>query len=659
VNSLLGQLSILTGLAAAGFGAVTGLIAGARQSRRGLLWTQRAAFVFAATMVLANLVMVYALLTHDFSVSYVAKVGSRSSPPWITVVSLWSSLEGSILFWGAVLGLFIGTFAWVYRRRYFDTMAYALGIALAVGAFFGFLLAGPAHPFAPVFPVPADGPGPNPLLQNHVLMVLHPPALYLGYVGMTVPIAIALAGVLRGKIGEGWLVPLRQWTLLPWGFLTLGIVLGSWWAYEVLGWGGYWAWDPVENASLIPWLMATAYLHANVLLERRRLLRVTTMTLVVLTFLLTILGTFMTRSGVFNSVHAFSQSAIGPLFLGFIGIAALFSLGAVAGRAHLLESEGRFERLWSRETAMAGMVVILAAFTFMVLLGTLYPLITEAVRGTKVSVGEPYFNKMTAPLGLLLVLLMGVGPALPWGKPRLRGIAASLLPPFGVALAVAGACLGAGLREALPITSFALCAFAFAVSLREIIAPVARRVRERRDSIAMALTHSISNGRRRIGAHLVHIGVLMVVVAITASHAYKQTVEASPKLGGEVALAGYTLTYLRTEATDEPHRLSVAAHFRISREGVLVAEVAPRLNYYPTQREPVGAPDVVTIAGRDLYLSLLSFESDGSQVAIKAFANPLVSWIWWSLPLFAVGTALGFWPRLRRGSLAANKEASP
>src|SRR5438105_7302762 len=304
--------------------------AGRKNSADGLRVAQKFAYGFAALMALATLVMEYALLSHDFSVGYVAHVGSREVPTWVTIVSLWSSLEGSILFWGLVLGLYIAGATRLTKGQHIDYMPYAIGMWLACAAFFAFLIAGPANPFLTVSNPPLDGPGPNALLQNHALMIIHPPFLYLGYVGMTIPFGLACAALLRGRLGHGFLRPLRAALLLPWIFLTVAIMLGGWWAYEVLGWGGYWAWDPVENASLLPWLTATAALHSAIVMERRGVLKGWTITLVQASFLLTILGTFMTRSGVFNSVHSFTQSSIGPTILVFLAFVLVFSVVLLA-----------------------------------------------------------------------------------------------------------------------------------------------------------------------------------------------------------------------------------------------------------------------------------------------------------------------------------------
>src|SRR6266566_409980 len=384
-----GRTLILLALLAASAGSMVGFATGARPSATGWRWARRLAYAFAALMILANLTMEYALLTHDFSVSYVAHVGSRSVPTWVSIVSLWSSLEGSILFWGLVMGVYVAVATWRNADRYPEYMPYAVGVWLACGAFFSFLLAGPAQPFAAVANPPVDGPGPNPLLQNHYLMVIHPPFLYSGYVGMTIPFGLACAALLVGRLGNDFIRPLRNFLLVSWIFLTCAIVLGGWWAYEVLGWGGYWAWDPVENASLLPWLTATAALHSAIVMERRGVLKGWTVTLVQATFLLTILGTFMTRSGVFNSVHSFTQSAIGPTILVFLAATLLFSVVLLALRIDSLEAEGRLESGVSREGMFLVNNLLFVLLTFTVLIGTVFPLIVEAFRGKQMSVGRP------------------------------------------------------------------------------------------------------------------------------------------------------------------------------------------------------------------------------------------------------------------------------
>lgn len=652
--SLLGHECVLVALIAALFGGITGVVSGYRRSATGLRWTYGAVYLFAFSMLAANGVMIRALLTHDFSVSYVAQVGSRATPTWITVVSLWSSLEGSILFWGAILGMYSAAFAYSNRRQFTETMGYALGTIMLIAGFFAFLIAAPADPFVALSPVPADGPGPNPLLQNHLLMAIHPPMLYLGYVGMTIPFGIAVAALARGQLTDGWLKCLRRWTMVPWTFLSVGIVLGGWWAYEVLGWGGYWAWDPVENASFLPWLAATAYIHSTMVQERRQILKAWTLTLVMCAFLLTILGTFMTRSGVFNSVHSFTQSSIGPMFLGFLAVVLVVSIGLLASRSHLLRDDGTISAVMSRESAFLLNNVVFVLFTFTVLLGTVFPLVSEAVRGVQVSVGEPYFNRMAVPIGLMLVFLMGVGPVLPWGKPTVQGLLRDLALPVACGVLVAVACLIAGLREGLTILTFALCGFALIVTLREMIWPAFQRAHARGDGIAPALWRHITGNRRRMGGYVVHLAIIAIVTAIAASQTYRQTGEASLAKGDKFSLGDYTFTYLEPVVENAPHRFTVVARLAVTKGDQSLGVIMPKLNFYPSQREPIGTPHVLTIGGMtDVYVSLLSVdpnEASGQRIGVKAFIMPLVPWIWGSLPILVLGSLIGLWPRRRQQS---------
>src|SRR5437868_4684260 len=506
---LLGRTLILLALLVASAGSLVGFVAGARPNAAGWRWARRLAYAFAASIVLPNLAMEYALLTHDFSVSYVAHVGSRSVPTWVTIVSLWSSLEGSILFWGAVLGIYIAIATYLNRNEHAEYMPYAIGTWLACGAFFSFLLSAPANPFLSV-PAAPDGPGPNPLLQNHMLMIIHPPFLYLGYVGMTIPFGFACAALLRGRLGHSFLRPLRASLMLPWIFLTIAIMLGGWWAYEVLGWGGYWAWDPVENASLLPWLTATAALHSAIVMERRGVLKGWTLTLVQSSFLLTILGTFMTRSGVFNSVHSFTQSSIGPTILVFLAAALIFSVALLALRVDSLESEGKIDSPVSREGMFLINNLLFVLLTFTVLIGTVFPLVVEAFRGKQMSVGRPYFDSMVVPVGTALLFLIGVGPALPWGRASKQQAIRSLLLPFASGAVVALIGFAAGARNPWTLVTLLFGGYAAWVTFVEMSRGGPRVLRR---------------GRRRIGAYIVHAGAVIVFVAIAVSSTMRTSTE--------------------------------------------------------------------------------------------------------------------------------------
>src|SRR6266481_6489345 len=592
----LGRMLILLSLLAASGGSIVGFATGARPSAAGWKWARRLAYAFAAFMALANLVMEYALLTHDFSVSYVAHVGSRSVPAWVSMVSLWSSLEGSILFWGLVMGVYVAVATWQNRDKHPEYMPYAVGVWLACGAFFSFLLAGPAQPFATVPSPPLDGPGPNPLLQNHYLMVIHPPFLYAGYVGMTIPFGLACAALLVGRLGNDFIRPLRNFLLFSWIFLTCAIVLGGWWAYEVLGWGGYWAWDPVENASFLPWLTATAALHSALLVERKGVLKGWTVILVLATYLLTILGTFMTRSGVFNSVHSFTQSAIGPTILVFLAAALLFSLVLLALRVDSLGREGHLETGPSRDVMFLVQNLLFVLFTFTVLLGTVFPLIVEAVRGVQMSVGRPYFDRMSVPIGVALLFVMGVGPALPWGRATSQQVLSALLPPLFTAAAVAVLGFVLDVRNAWTMLALFFGGFTAHVTVSEFLLPVRQRMRSHGEGFLEAFGQAQRRGQRRSAAYVVHAGALLAIVAIGVSSTMGTSKEIQLRAGESTSLGAYTLTFVTAERVSEPHRESIRARMDVSKDGRPLGSLYPRMNQYENQREPI-ATAVMALGG--------------------------------------------------------------
>ncbi|MFZ5482180.1 MAG: heme lyase CcmF/NrfE family subunit [Myxococcota bacterium] len=625
---MIGQVGnglVLLGLGACTAGAITAVTAARTRSAEAWAWARRLVYVFAFAMLAANLVMEYALLTHDFSVKYVAQVGSLATPLHITIVSLWSSLEGSILFWGLILGGYLAAATWRNGEDNPDVMTWATATWLATAAFFCFLVAGPANPFVPgPVDVPTDGPGPNPLLQNHVLMIVHPPMLYLGYVGMTVPFGIAVGALAAGRLGAAQLQPLRAWLLVPWTFLTAGIVLGGWWAYEVLGWGGYWAWDPVENASLLPWLTATAGLHAAMLPARRGALKGWTVTLVMASFLLTLLGTFMTRSGVFNSVHSFSQSDIGPTLLAFIAVCLVGSVVLLAARLDKLEGEGATPAVVSRESVFLLNNLLFVALTFTVLLGTTYPLVAEAVRGVKLSVGEPYFNRMAVPVGVAILFLMGVGPALPWGVATKDRLKESLLLPLGVAVGATAAGWVLGARDPWPAATLFCGGFATAVTLKELFG---------------------SRALRRTGAYVVHLGVIVMILAISMSSSYRTDTEIVLAKGDCAVFEGHRICFTEARTVREAHRERQVAVIDV--DGKVME---PAMNDYG-MGSPIGSPDVWTRPTYDLYLSLMNIQEDS--IGLHVFRTPFVMWLWVGAGVSVLGAGMALWPRRKAATAPA------
>jgi cytochrome c-type biogenesis protein CcmF len=629
VTRLLGYDALIIALGVAIFGAIA-LMAGARRGRSDLLRSgEVAVYATFGLVTVSALSMIYALVSHDFSVGYVAQVGSRATPLFYTVISLWGALEGSILFWAFVLTMLSALVVYRNRTRPGTLVPYAGGVLLGITTFFLILLVGPANPFELVSPVPADGPGPNPLLQNHPLMAVHPPLLYLGYVGMSVPFSFAIGAVLSGEIeGDGWIRLTRRWTLVAWAFLAAAIVAGMWWSYEVLGWGGYWAWDPVENASFLPWLTATAFLHSVMVQERRGLLKLWNLNLIVGTFVLTILGTFLTRSGVLSSVHAFTQGTIGYYFLAFIALVLIASFALVAGNSEKLKPTGSLDAAISRESVFLLNNLFLTAFTVTVLVGTLYPLVAEAIRGVKVSVGEPFYNRMTLPICALLLFLMGVGPALPWRRASAGVIRRQLIPPAVVALVAAVVAFLVGARSIHALAAFGFGAFALTANAREFVDGALARMRAHGESVLVALARLVAANRRRYGGYIAHVGVLSVTLGIAASATFRAEREATLAKGETLAVGAFTVRLNEVYGRTEPQREVLAASVTVLRNGRQVGQLEPRMNFYPTSDQPVPTPAVRSRLAGDLYVNLQAFAQDGSNATLRVIVEPLVPWIW-------------------------------
>jgi cytochrome c-type biogenesis protein CcmF len=611
-------------------------------------------------MTIAAGSMVVALVTHDFSVSYVASVGSRTTPLLFTIISLWGALEGSILFWGWVLAMYSAAVVWLHNRRPGNLIPYAAMMLLAVSAFFAILLVGPADPFLPVFPVPLDGPGPNTLLQNHILMAVHPPLLYLGYVGMSVPFAFAMSAIISNEATSNeWAILSRRWMLVSWGFLSAAIIAGMWWSYEVLGWGGYWAWDPVENASFLPWLTATAYLHSVMVQERRNMLRLWTLNLCVATFVLTILGTFLTRSGILSSVHAFTTGPIGYYFLGFITLVLVSTLVLVAGTSDRIRTKGKLGGAASRETVFLLNNLFLTAVMLTVLVGTLYPLVAEAIRGVKVSVGEPFFNRMAVPAMVSLIFLMGVGPALPWGSTTWDDARKRLVPAGVGALILGAIAIVAGARSIYAILAFAFIGYAAVGNLREFWIGMRARHRAHGESWPVALVRLMRGNSRRYGGYVAHIGVLLVAMGVTASGTFRTEREATLVPGQSMTVSGHTVRLKNVWGREEPQRSVIGATLDvIGKDGLVIGTLEPHMNFYRVSDQPVPTPDVRSSIRGDVYANLMAFEDSGKNATVKIIVEPLIPWIWFGGLVVVIGAVIGLAYGGRRTPVpAATREA--
>ena len=644
MNSALGY----AGMGAAAIAAATLCVAGAlgaagNRRAAGIARGAARALVIGATV--AMMALVIALLTDDFSVRYVAEQHSRATPFPFDVATAWAALEGSIVLWVLVLAGFTAAVARTVRRD--DRLGLgALAVLGGVALFFAVLVAVLANPFQPVSPVPVDGPGPNPLLQNHILMAVHPPLLYLGYVGLSVPFAFGMAALALGDARRAWVTRTRRWTLVAWVFLTAGISVGALWSYEVLGWGGYWAWDPVENASFLPWLAATAFLHSAIVQARRGVLKAWNVALLIATFALTILGTFLTRSGVVASVHSFTQSEVGPALLGFLLVVLVASLGLFAARAHLVTGARRIDRLVSREGAFLVNNLLLSVFTFVVLLGTTYPIVLEALSGAQVSVGRPFFDRFAVPIAMLLLAAVAVGPLLPYRATRPGLVWERLRWPL-VAGLVAGATL---VVTGVSVVSVVVVGILATTVVGAVVVDAATSLRHLPGRRLRAWGRLVRRNRGWWGGQLAHVGVAVTAFAIAITGALGTEISVTLDVGETASLAPYTLRYDGLEQRDEPHRTVDAAQVAVLLDGEEIATLQPRLNLYRNSRTPIASPAVRTTLTEDLYLALRRLTPE--ELGIEAYRYPFMWLLWAGLALVVAG---GAWAATGRRDGAATR----
>jgi len=636
--AFLGTYGLMLGLVLSVGGAVTAAV-GARTDRPALVQTaRRIAFAVLATMVVVDGAMLAALLSNDFTLRYVADNSSRETPVFFKVLSLWAADDGSLLFWNLILAGYVAAVAIRFRRYRPPTFPYALSVLFGVQAFYLLLVNGPARPFGTLAQAAADGRGPAPLLQNHPLMAVHPPFLYLGFIGFTVPFAFGVAALLAGTGSDAWVSIIRRWTLLVWCFLTVGLVLGALWSYSVLGWGGYWAWDPVENVALLPWLVATAFLHSIMLQERRGMARLWNIALVIGAFALTTFGTFLTRGSVLSSVHAFAQSAVGPAYQTFLGLVLLGGFGLVAWRLPMLRTPARLESTVSREAAIVGNNMLLLAATAIILLGTVLPLVVEALTGDQITVGGPYFQSALAPVFLLVLVLAGTAPLLPWrAVNRERAVRRLRLPVLAAALVIVGTSL-AGLRDLYAVAGFGAATLVLVGNGQEIASGLA--VGRRHSGVLRTL----ARGRRRYAGLTVHIGLALLAIGITASSNLAEQTQVTLRTGESTVFADHTLRYAGLETDQQAQRVVLTARVDVSGSGPLT----PRMNLYPAASEPIGSPSIHRGVLRDLYASVISLQDDGNSATFRFYRNPGITWLWIGGVVMALGGAAAAWPARRR-----------
>ena len=645
--TLLGEFSLWAAALVGLWGAVISF-SGRWQGRPDLAATvTRSTHALFFCLVAASLALWRGLISHDFNIEYVAAYTSRNLPPYYIVSAFWAGQKGSLLFWAVVLSLFGSLAQTLTSRRYSDLLPYVAGVTSAVVVFFVGVMLVSANPFERLAFTPPDGRGLNPQLQN-VGMVIHPPMLYLGYISITVPFAFAVAALLSRRLDTGWIHAIRKWTLVSWLFLSIGITLGMWWAYVELGWGGYWAWDPVENASLLPWLTMTAFLHSVMIQEKRGMLKRWNLGLIVGTFLLSIFGTFITRSGVISSVHSFTQSNVGYFFLAFLVIAGTFGFTLLYTRWPLLEADSSLDSVVSREAAFLFNNLLLVGIAFSVLWGTLFPILSELVRGNKITVGPPFFNRVNVPLGLLLLGLTGVGPLIAWRKASPENLKRQFLWPGLAGLAALAGLLAAGIRDPYPLVALTLAGFVAGTIIQEFQRGARARMRMHQESLPIALGRLIARNRRRYGGYVVHAAIVLLAIGIAGSSAYDTSHTARLAPGQSLKLRNYTLVYRGLRSTRAQNAVETRATIDVYRGGDRIAVMHPGKNNYPVEQQVSNEVAIRSdwLTGNDTFLIAEQFNKNGT-LDLKAIVNPLVNLIWLSGLVFLLGSVVTLWPDAR------------
>ena len=647
----IGSLAILLAFCFAVY-SVIGSLAGKWGRRPFLvLSAERAVYCIWALLSTAAGILIYSLITGDYRMTYVWAHSNHSMPTIYKFASWWGGQEGSLLFWSWLLATYSGVVVYMNRRKLRDMMPYVTAILMTTQAFFLILIAFVAKPFSvleegKLIVNVGDGQGLNPLLQ-YWTMVIHPPMLYLGYVGFVVPFAFAIASLITKQPGDSWIHTTRRWTLVTWMFQTTGILLGAGWAYAVLGWGGYWGWDPVENASLLPWITATAFLHSVMMQEKKGMMKVWNIVLVSCTFFLCIFGTFLTRSGVVQSVHAFAQSSIGTYFSTFLAIGIAGTVFLILNRLEYLKSEAQLESVLSRESTFLFNNLILLASCFAVLWGTLFPVISEAVSGEKISVDAPFFNRVEIPIAMGLLLLTGVGPLIAWRKSSMESLKKAFRWPAAAGILMALALFGFGIRNFYALVSFALCTFVATTVAIEFIKG-AQAIRSKSGSnILTAMVELTHRNTRRYGGYLVHIGVVIIFVGFTGKAFDKDTtVEVVPNT--TLQLGQYLLHVGAVKSGTTPDYQWSNLPVGVTKNGEDLGTLEPEHRVYLAQKQPTSEVAIRRSLKEDVYLNFAGMSPDNQRAVLQAYVFPLVTCIWVGYWVVLFGTLICLTPSKTR-----------
>jgi cytochrome c-type biogenesis protein CcmF len=652
---LVGELSLWVALLVAAWATVTSFAGGALRRADLVISGERAVYATWAFVVLAAAGLWTALITHDFSLRYVASFTSANLPFVYTITAFWAGQAGSMLFWCLILSSYSAIAVFTNRHQNRALMPYVAGTLGAITLFFLATMCFGQSPFERLDWIPADGRGMNPQLQNPG-MAIHPPNLYLGYVATAIPFAFAIAALITRRLDGEWLAAVRRWSLISWFFLTVGITLGMWWAYVELGWGGYWAWDPVENASLLPWLTGTAFLHSIMIQEKRGMLRKWNVVLVVTTFLLAILGTFITRSGVISSVHSFAQSPVGNWFAALLIGCVVVTVYLVATRLKDLEANAELESMVSREAAFLYNNLLLVGIAFSVLWGTLFPILSEAVRGSKITVGPPFFNAVNVPLGLLLLGLTGVGPLIAWRRASVSNLQRQFAVPLFGGVAVLALLLASGMRQPSAVAAYALAGFVATTILQEFYKGVGARQRMHGESIPVAFVRLVARNRRRYGGYIVHAGVVILFCAF-AGLAFKRENDVTLKTGESFETVdpyGHRWRFASQGLSVDTklNRRIVAIALKPTRDGKPMPLIeSEKRQYFDSQNHDLFEP--ATVVGiqeglrQDVYVVLAGVINDDT-AEVRITFNPLVWWVWYGGLIMAIGGLIVMWPQAGR-----------
>jgi cytochrome c-type biogenesis protein CcmF len=643
--SSLGSYLLLSAFVVCAY-AVAASVAGARRRSQRLIESGIGAFyLVAAIMSVASSVIVYAFVAGDYSIKYVQRYSDSVQPLFFKITSYWGGLDGSIMFWVFLLSVFGSAAVYVNRERQRELIPYAVAVISVVQMFFLFLMIIHNNPFETYLTErPTDGAGLNPLLQNFY-MVIHPPTMYTGFVGLTIPYAFGMAALITGHLDDSWLRAVRRWTMVSWLFLTIGLGLGMIWAYEELGWGGYWGWDPVENAGLLPWFTATAFLHSVRVQEQRGMLRVWNVTLVITTFFLTIFGTFMTRSGVVQSVHAFGEDIeLARMFTVFMVTILVFSFGFVIYRLPLLRARNELDSWVSREAAFLANNWILLFSAFFVLFATMFPTLSEAVTGERLTVGPPFFNKWMLPVGLMLLLLTGVGPLLAWRKSTVSNLRDQFLFPVAAALVVSGTLVALGVRVWTSGICFAFCAFVMGTITQEFWRGARVRQGVTRTDILTALIGLTARNKRRYGGYIVHVGIVLIFLGF-AGEGFKQDEQVLLRPGQQATVGDFTVRLDAVRVTDDGQKQMITGHTTVTRDGEEVAKMYPAKWYFRKHEDqPTTEVAIRRSFSEDIYLVMPAFNLEDQSASMEIVINPLVNWVWVGFGILALGTGIALLP---------------